>query len=61
MVMPGRQDLFFPPEESEYEANLLSNALFRPIESIWGHGAGAGVNSVDTRFIDESLKELLSQ
>lgn len=61
IVMPSRKDLYFPPEDSEYEAKLMPNAIFRPIESIWGHSAGAGVNPADTKFIDESLKELLSQ
>ncbi|HZR39490.1 MAG TPA: alpha/beta fold hydrolase [Ktedonobacteraceae bacterium] len=61
MVMPGRHDLHFPPEESEYEAKLIPNAILRPIESIWGHAVGAGVNPADTTFIDQSLKELLSQ
>jgi homoserine O-acetyltransferase len=61
VVMPGRTDLYFTPEDNEYEAKLMPNATFRPIESIWGHFAGAGVNPADTKFIDDNLKELLAQ
>ena len=37
IVMPGRTDLYFPPEDNEYEVSHMPNAEFRPIESIWGH------------------------
>ncbi len=60
IVMPGQTDLYFPPEDNEYEVNHMPNAEFRPIPSIWGHFAGGGINSVDTKFIDDSLKELLT-
>lgn len=60
-VMPGQTDLYFPPEDNEYEVSHMPNAEFRPIPSIWGHFAGGpGMNKVDVRFIDDSLKELLA-
>ncbi len=61
-VMPGRTDMYFPPEDGEYEARHIPNAEFRPIPSLWGHYAGGGKDptGADTRFIDESLKELLA-
>lgn len=59
-VMPSRTDLYFTPEDSEYEASLIPNATFRPIESIWGHTAGGSSNPTDAQFIDDSLKELLA-
>lgn len=59
MVMPSQTDLYFPPEDNEYETKHMPNAEFRPIPSIWGHFAGGGMNPVDTKFIDDSLKELL--
>ena len=44
IVMPGRTDLYFPPEDNEIEVSMMPNAEFRPIESIWGHLAGeAGI------------------
>jgi homoserine O-acetyltransferase len=60
MVMPGQTDLYFTPEDNEYEAKHMPNATFRPIPSIWGHFAGGGINPADTKFIDDALKELLA-
>ena len=60
LVMPGKTDLYFPPEDSEHEVAHMPNAELRPIPSIWGHCAGGpGLNPADVRFIDEGLKELL--
>ena len=51
--MPSQTDLYFPPEDNEWEVRHMPNAEFRPIPSIWGHMAGRpGVNAVDTAFID---------
>lgn len=60
VVMPCRTDLYFTPEDSEYETGLLPNAEFRPIPSVWGHFAGSGANPTDTEFIDTALKDLLA-
>jgi homoserine O-acetyltransferase len=61
IVMPSQSDLYFPPEDNEWEVLHMPNAEFRPIPSIWGHMAGSpGVNAVDTAFIDSTLKELLA-
>jgi homoserine O-acetyltransferase/O-succinyltransferase len=60
-VMPGHTDLYFPPEDSEFEVANMPNAKFIPIPSIWGHFAGGpGTNPVDVAFLDEKLKELLA-
>lgn len=59
-IMPGSTDLFCPADDNEYEANLIPHALFKPIESIWGHFAGRGINSADNQFIDDNLKRLLA-
>ena len=59
IVMPGETDLYFTPEDSEYEVGRMPNAELRPIPSIWGHFAGSGRNPEDVRFIDNALKELL--
>ena len=59
-VMPGSTDLFCTADDNEYEAKLIPNAVFNPIESIWGHFAGRGINSADNKFIDDNLKRLLS-
>jgi len=61
IVMPGRTDLYFPPEDNEIEVALMPNAEFRPIETIWGHLAGGpGFNPVDSKFVDDALKEILA-
>ena len=61
IVMPGQTDLYFPPEDNQYEVMHMPNAECRPIPSIWGHGAGCmNLNPPDTKFIDDALKELLA-
>jgi homoserine O-acetyltransferase/O-succinyltransferase len=60
IVMPAEMDLYFPPEDNEYEVKYMPNAEFRVIKSLWGHFAGGGANPVDTKFIDDALKELLA-
>ncbi|GIP22284.1 alpha/beta fold hydrolase [Paenibacillus sp. J22TS3] len=59
-VMPGSTDLFCPADDNEYEAERIPNATFNPIESIWGHFAGRGINRADNKFIDDNLKRLLA-
>lgn len=60
-VMPGQTDLYFPPEDSQYEVSKMPNAELRPIPSVWGHFAGGpGTNPVDVKFLDNALKELLA-
>lgn len=61
IVMPVRTDLYFTPEDSEYETGLIPNATYHPIESIWGHLAGFGLNPTDANFIDSALKVLLDR
>jgi homoserine O-acetyltransferase len=61
IVMPSQTDLYFPPEDNEYEVSHMPNAECRPIPSIWGQIAGGpGVNPDNVKFIDNVLKELLS-
>jgi homoserine O-acetyltransferase/O-succinyltransferase len=60
-VMPGRTDLYFPPEDSEFETAHMPNAKLVPIESVWGHFAGGpGTNPDDVAFLDAKLNELLA-
>ncbi len=60
VVMPGRTDLYFPPEDSEAEVALLREARLEVIPSDWGHYAGGGRDPADTAFIDRRLAELLA-
>ena len=60
ILMPSQTDQYFPPEDNQIEVQYMPNAEVRVIPSIWGHGAGGpGRNPVDTKFIDDNLKELL--
>ena len=60
-VMPGKTDLYFPPEDSEFEVAHMPNAELRVISSIWGHFAGGpGTSPDDVKFIDQALQELLA-
>jgi homoserine O-acetyltransferase len=59
-VMPGQTDLYFPPEDSQFEVANMPNAKLLPVPSIWGHFAGGpGTNPDDVKFIDNALKDLL--
>ncbi len=60
LIMPGRTDLYFPPEDSEIEVAQLSNAELAVIQSDWGHYAGGGRDAADTAFIDGKLAALLA-
>jgi len=60
LIMPCKTDLYFTPEDSEYEVQHLTNAKFVIIDSVWGHTAGAGENQADTDFIAKHVKEFLS-
>ena len=58
--LPAEKDLYFPPEDEEYASQYIPNGEFKVIPGVWGHFAGGGANPVDTKFIDDVLKELLA-
>lgn len=60
VVMPGTTDLYFTPEDSEYEVSQMRHATYRPIVSTYGHQAGRGIIPADVKAIDDALRELLS-
>jgi homoserine O-acetyltransferase len=60
LVMAGETDLYFTPEDIQYETSQIPGASFRVIPSVWGHQAGNGLNPTDSSFIDEALKGLLA-
>ncbi|GKS13425.1 homoserine O-acetyltransferase [Paenibacillus chitinolyticus] len=59
LVMPGSTDLFFPPGDNAYEVEHMPNAVYRPVESKWGHCFGIGANEPDSFVIDTHLKQIL--
>ena len=61
MIVPGRTDLYFTPEDSEAECAQMPNAEFRPIESIWGHRAGNPIdNADDEAHLRNAVRALLT-
>lgn len=59
-VMPGRTDLYFPPEDSEIEVAHMPNAELRVFESSYGHFASSALNPADVAFQNEAIKEILA-
>lgn len=59
-VMAGQTDLYFTVQDIEAEAARIPGASFRVIPSLWGHMAGAGLNTADSQFIEGEIKALLA-
>ena len=59
-IMSGSTDLFCTAEDNKYEAKRIPNAVFKQIDSDWGHFSGRGINEEDNTFIDNNLKSLLA-
>lgn len=60
LVMPATTDLYFTPEDCAAEAELIPQAEYLPIPSIWGHRAGNPYqNPMDAAFIKEAIARLL--
>lgn len=60
IIMPCSTDLYFPPEDSRLEVQLLRNAELRVLDSKYGHVAG-GPDRVPeaTAFVERALRDLL--
>jgi len=60
LVMPSTTDLYFTPSDCAAEAELILNAQYRAIPSIWGHRAGNPYqNPQDESFIRSAVYDLL--
>lgn len=59
-VMPIDEDMFFPPRDCHDEANMIPNAYFRPIKSLWGHLGLFGLEPSYYEQINSHLSELLA-
>ncbi|MCJ1293193.1 hypothetical protein MMC34_004746 [Xylographa carneopallida] len=63
LVLPCRTDLYFPPEDSEYEVANMSPGIGRleQFPSIWGHWAGGpGDSKDDLKWLDDHLSNFFS-
>ncbi|CRK12527.1 hypothetical protein BN1708_017154, partial [Verticillium longisporum] len=59
LVLPGQTDLYFPPEDSEYEVKCMSPGIGTCVAfpSIWGHWAGGpGQSTEDVKWLDAKLR-----
>lgn len=64
LVMPGRTDLYFPPDDSRFEVKNMTPGIgtFREIPSNFGHFAGApAMWKEDWAFLHGSIVEFLGQ
>ncbi|KAK3835709.1 MAG: Alpha/Beta hydrolase protein [Linnemannia gamsii] len=63
LIMPCRNDLYFPPEDSQIEKEYMGkNGEVKVIESIWGHWAGGpGDSKEDAKLIDDSIHTFFNQ
>ena len=60
LYMPSVTDMYFPITDARYEAGFMPNVSFVPIESLWGHPAGAASDPVDAKFLNETIGRFLA-
>ena len=62
ILVPCTDDLYFPPEDNEIEAEHMPNADFRPFASPWGHCVASPGNVPEFHeFLDRCIRELLNE
>ena len=59
LYMPSETDLYFPVSDAKYEAQFIPHVTLLPIPSLWGHPAGAGIDSADATFLNRHIAEFL--
>ena len=59
LVMPCRTDQYFSADDSEIEVSHLKRGRLAPIDSIWGHAAGAGWNPRDAVWMSENIRRFM--
>ena len=60
IIMPCSHDLYFPPEDNEFEVKHIKNSELRTYDSIWGHCVANPGNDKDfEKFLDKSINDLL--
>lgn len=63
LVLPGKTDLYFPPEDSEIEVAHMRPGIGKceAFPSIWGHWAGGpGQSTEDVKWLDEKLRDFFA-
>lgn len=60
VLIPCTQDLYFPPEDNEIEAQHMPRALLKPFDSPFGHCVANPGNSPQfERFLDSCISEVM--
>lgn len=60
ILIPCTTDLYFPPEDNEFEARHMPNVQLRPYKSPWGHCvATPGRDQAFMAFLNKCATELL--
>jgi homoserine O-acetyltransferase len=61
IVMPGSMDLYFPPQDNQYEVKRMPNAELRPFQSIYGHFASSALNPNDVAFLRKAIQDVMKK
>ncbi|KAJ5146864.1 hypothetical protein N7526_000216 [Penicillium atrosanguineum] len=64
LVLPSQTDLYFPPEDSEYEVACMKPGVgkLEVFPSIWGHWAGGpGDSKEDVAWLDKQLSTFFAE
>lgn len=61
MLTPGQTDLYFPPEDMQWEAEQMADAECRPIPGPWGHFSEVGIDPDCNRFLGQAIRDLLAR
>ncbi len=61
ILMPCSHDLYFPPEDNEFESKHIKNVELRKHDSIWGHcAANPGNDKSFEKALDKAINDLLN-
>ncbi|MEM7671428.1 MAG: hypothetical protein AAF317_20280, partial [Pseudomonadota bacterium] len=59
VVMTATTDLYFTQADCRAEAGMIRGAVYRDIETDWGHMCGSGQSSAGTAAIDAAIRDIL--
>ena len=60
ILMPCSHDLYFPPEDNEFEVKHMQNAELRKFDSVWGHCVANPGNDKNFEVaLDNAINDLL--
>ena len=61
IIIPCSHDLYFPPEDNEFEIRHMKNAELRIYNSIWGHSvANPGNDKFFEKILDQAINDLIN-